>query len=203
MLVYGSKLFTTPVLSVQTSGAIGVVSNLIVDPNSLKIIAFELSGGIVPRNGANILDASSVREYSHYGIVIDSIEELVEPDDVIKIQKTLNLGFSLFNLKVETKKGSRLGKVSDFTATSEDFTIQQLVVKRPIVKSFLDPELIVPRKEIVKVDNYKVTVKDEEKVIKKKAATEDFIPNFVNPFRKTEQDYAPAQTKTPDDKDIE
>ena len=71
------------------------------------------------------------------------------------------------------------------------------------LKSFSDPELTIPRKEIVEVNDYKVIVKDEEKVIKKKAAHEDFIPNFVNPFRTQEQDLSPVRTKTPADQDTE
>ena len=88
-----------------------------------------------------------------------------------------------------------------FSVTSEDFTVQQLVVKRPVIKSLLDPELIIPRKEIVEITDYKIIVKDEEKTIKAKAEKEEFVPNFVNPFRKSERDFAPAQTKNPADKD--
>ena len=136
-------------------------------------------------------------------MVIDNIEELVTPDDVIKIQKVLALNFSLTGLKVETKKGSKLGTVSDFTITNNDFIVQQIIVKRPIIKSFVDPELTISRKEIVEITDYKVIVKDEEKTLKSRAEKEDFIPNFVNPFRKSEQDFVPARTKTPADKDIE
>ena len=50
----------------------------------------------------------------------------------------------------------------------------------------VDPELIIPRKEIVEVNDYKIIVKDEEEKIRKKAVKEDFIPNFVNPFREPE-----------------
>ena len=34
------------------------------------------------------------------------------------------------------------------------------------------------------------------------AEKEDFVPNFVNPFRES-PDFAPADTKTPADKDTE
>jgi len=149
------------------------------------------------------LDASSIREYSRYGMVIDSIDELVEPDDVIKIANVLKLNFNLVGLKVETKKGSKLGKVSDYIVTNDNFTVQQIIVKRPLIKSFMDPELTIPRKEIVEVTDYKIIIKDEEKVIKEKAEKEEFIPNFVNPFRKSEQDLAPADNQNPADIDKE
>ena len=198
MLVYASKLIGTRVLSVQAGGAIAQISEPIVDPDTLKIIAFRLSGPLVTRN-ANILDISSIREYSAYGFVIDDIDELVTSDDVIKIKNVLELNFNLIGLKVETKKGSKLGKVADCTVTSDDFTIQQIVVKRPVVKSFVDPELVISRKEIVEVNDYKIIVKDEEKVIKARAEKEDFVPNFVNPFR--EQGFAPADNQNLAEKD--
>lgn len=202
-MIYASRLIGTPVLSVQAGGRIASVSELIVDPDTLKIIAFKLTGPLVMRSSAKILDVKSVREYSNFGIVIDDIDELIEKDDVVKISKVLDLNFDLNGLKVETKKGSKLGKVEDYTLTSEDFIVQQLIVKRKLLKSFLDPELTISRKEIVEITDYKVIIKDEEKTVKKKAEKEEFVPNFVNPFRNHEQDFAPADTQNPGDKDTE
>ena len=202
MLVTSTRLIGTPILSMQAGGPIGQIADPIINPDRLKIIAFRLTGGVVPRSGANILDVSSNREYSQYGMVIDDIDELVAPDDVIKISEVLGLNFNLIGLKVETKKGNKLGKILDYTVNSNDFIVQQIIVKRPIMKSFLDPELTIHRREIVEITDYKVIVKDEEKALKEKAEKEDFVPNFVNPFRES-PDFAPADTKTPADKDTE
>ncbi|MBR5648000.1 PRC-barrel domain-containing protein [Candidatus Saccharibacteria bacterium] len=201
MLVSANRLIGTPILSMQATAQIAFVESAIVDPNSLKIIAFALGGGVVGKSPAYILDVKSIREYTRYGIVIDTIEELVEEDDVIKISEVLKLNFDLVGLKVETKKGSKLGKVSDYTVTDDNFTVQQIIVKRPLIKSFMDPELTIPRKEIVEITDYKVIVKDEEKVIRARAEKEDFVPNFVNPFRQNEQ--APASTENQNPADID
>lgn len=202
MLVYASRLTGTPVLSMQSASRIGQIYSPIVDPDILTIVAFYLIGHQISRD-TNILDTKSIREYSRYGMVIDSIDELVSKTDVVKISKIIDLNFSLPGLKVETKKGSKLGRIADYTISSEDYILQQIIVKRPIFKSFLDSELIIPRKEIIEVTNEKIIVKDEEKVIRERAANEDFIPNFVNPFRKTEPVRSPAHTKTLADKDTE
>ncbi len=200
MLVYHSRLIGTPVLSVQAGGAVAKLSDPIVNPDNLKILGFFLAGPMVDVTN-NILDVSSIREYSNYGAVIDNADEFVGSEDVVKIKKILNLNFDLIGLRVETKKGTHLGKIIDFTATSDNFAIQQIIVKRPTFKSFIDPELTIHRREIVEITDDKVIVKDEEKVLKARAEKEDFVPNFVNPFRNPEQDFAPAQTKTPDGKD--
>lgn len=201
MLINYSKLLNAPVLSIQDSGRVATISSVIVDPDSLKIIAFRVYGA-VNTEGGNILDARSIREYSNLGLVIDSTEELIGDHDVVKIEKVLELNFSPIGLKVETKKGSKLGKVIDFTVTNDNFSIQQIIVKRPTIKSFLDPELVIPRAEIVEITDYKIIVRDEEKVIKERALKEDFVPNFVNPFRKTEQPTpAPSHIETPAEED--
>lgn len=203
MLISGSKLTNVPILSLQAGGPIAFTDRPIIDPDNLQIIAFKTRGPLVDRAAENILDMRSVREFSKYGMVVDSIDELVAPDDVIKIKKVIGLHFDLVGLKVETKKGSKLGKVSSFNCTDGDFMVQQIIVQRPILKSFIDPELVIPRSEIIEINDYKVIVKDEEKKIREKVEKEEFVPNFVNPFRQkeTELDYAPAQNQSPDEED--
>ena len=198
MLVLNSKLMASPVLSVQDSGRVGTLSFPIVDPDSLKIIAFRVHGA-TNSEGGNILDVRSIREYSNFGTVIDDVGELVSGSDVIKIEKVLKLNFDLIGMKVETRKGSKLGRIIDFAVTSDNFSVQQIIVKRPALKSFLDPELTIPRSEIVEITDDKIIVKDEEKTIKERAMNEDFVPNFVNPFRKTEPAHSSAEVK--DDSD--
>lgn len=187
-------------LSVQAGGAVAEVSSPIVDPDDLSIIALKLTGPLTNASN-NILDTKSIREYSELGIAIDSEDELVSEGDVIKISEVMKLNFNLIGLKVETKKGSRLGRITDFTLDSDSFVVQQIVVKRPMIKSFMDPELVIHRREIVEVTDYKVIVRDEEKVIRARASKEDFVPNFVNPFRTHEPGFAPTDTETLADKD--
>ena len=195
MLAYNSKLIGTPVLSLQTGAPVGFVKSSIVDPDKLKILAFRLDGPLVARRPANLLDVRSVREYSNLGMVIDDIDELVTPDDVIRLRQVLELNFDLIGLKVETKKHSKLGRLSDFTVTPEDFVVQQIIVHRPAMKALVDPELTISRQEIIEVTDYKVIIKDEEKVLKNRAEKEDFVPNFVNPFREKQPGFAPADIK--------
>lgn len=196
MLIIASKFIGTPILSMQASGRIGAITDFIIEPESLKAIAFFTAGPGINKE-SNILDAKSIREYSSYGCVVDSADELVAEGDVIRIDKVLDLRFNLIGIKVVTKKGTKLGRVEDFTMTEDNYTIQQLIVKRPSIKSFLDSELTIPRSEIVEITDDKIIVRDEEKTIKARSEKEDFIPNFVNPFRKGEFSPSPAQTENP------
>ena len=101
--MYNSHLSGTPILSVQAGGPIGQIASSIVDPDNLQIIAFHLSGPLIDP-AENILDVKSIREYSNLGMIVDSIDELVAPSDVVRIEQVLNLNFDPLTLKVEPKK---------------------------------------------------------------------------------------------------
>ncbi len=162
MLVYASKLVGTRVMSLREGGAIGQVASLVVDPNKLKIIAFQLSGGVIHRGQPNILDARSVREFSLLGMVIDDMEDLVEPEDVVRINEVLQMNFSLDNMRVETKKGTKVGRIENYTVDTDGFLVTQLSVIRPALKRIMEPRLLLSRKEIVEVTDHKVIIKNEK-----------------------------------------
>lgn len=181
MLIEGSKLLKYPILSLHTASRIAEVKGLVIDPNFLKVVAFEISA--TSSRQSLFLEASSVREFSKMGMIVDSDEEFVEKDDVIKLKETIDLGFSLDNMKVISKKKAMLGRIENFIINTEDFQIMQLIVKRPIYKALIDPELVIGRSDIHEINDSEIIVKSEEGTIMKKSGTLDFVPNFVNPFK--------------------
>lgn len=190
MLFNGSRLIGCPVLSLHVGGRIAGVSELIIDPNDLKIIACRVTGPLVGKEVGEILPMDSVREFSRLGMIVDSADEFVEPDEVIRVKEVLALNFHLTGLKVESKQGAKLGKVSDFTVEPTTWQIQQIIVQRPFIKAFLDPELTISCNRIDEVNDYKIIIKDETEkpTAKSKVSKTDFVPSFVNPFR--EPDFA-------------
>ena len=200
MLINASKLIGYPILSMHMGGPIAWTRAEVIDPEKLKIIAFYAEGAAIKNDPevGEILEMSDVREFSNIGMIVDSADVFVNAGDVKKLDKILALNFSLFGLKVKTKKGSKLGKIMDFIVDTDNYVVHQLVVKRPMAKAFLDPELIIPRSEILEVNDYEIIVKDEEAKIRKRAAHEDFVPNFVNPFR--EPDFSTSRVERSRDK---
>lgn len=187
MLLNSNRLLNYPVLSLHLGGPIGVVKEVIINPNDLKIMALRVDG---PQTGdgehGDLLNVSNIREFSNLGIIIDSIDDLVSDGDVVKLDEVIKLNFDVIGLNVKTKKGNKLGKVFDYTFNPESMLITQFIVKRPLLKAFLDPELVIGRSEIKEINDYELIVKDEEEKIKKDIKKQDFVPNFVNPFREGE-----------------
>ena len=95
------------------------------------------------------------------------------------------LNFDLLNLKVEDEKGVKIGKIIDYTLSLSDFSVQQLLVKRPILKSLNDPVLTIHRSQITAINDEILTIRTEKETKPQKRAekTENFVPNYINPFR--------------------
>ena len=183
MLVNASRLIRFPVLSLHIGAPTGFVREVIVNPKKLQIVGFFVQGPLIGQETGDILQTEAIREFSYAGMIIDSIDTLTSEGEVVKLDKVLETKFRVDGLKVVTKKGTKLGKVIDYTVDTTDFRIMQIIVQRPTLKALIDPELVISRREIVEIDNEKIVVKDEEDKIRKRALKEDFVPNFVNPFR--------------------
>ena len=185
MLVVGSNFIDFPILSIHLGGEVAYTKRAIIDPESLSIIAFELYGDVIndPEVG-NILMIEDIREYSNEGFIVDSTDKFVEKDDVIRLRETMELNFNLLGLKVVTKDGRKIGKIEDYTVDSNNFSIFQLIVRRPFLQSFSDVQLTINRSQITEIDDYKVTIDHDREEIKLPKEDDEFVPNFVNPFRK-------------------
>lgn len=201
MLVAGSKLAGYPVLSLHVGGEIARTKEPIIDPDGLKIIGYKLEGPLIGSEVGDILDVNSVREFAASGMIVDSSDEFANRGDIVRMDKVMDLNFKLVGLKVVTENGKNLGKVGDYTVDADSFTIYQLIVRRPVLKSLLDPELTINRSQIIEVDDYKITVKNEEEKVTVEEKVKDFKPNFVNPFR--EPQFSQIQSQSPDEPDTE
>jgi len=201
MLVTGSKLLGYAVLSLHVGGEIARTVEPIIDPEGLKILGYTLDGPLIRGEVGDILDISSVREFAPQGMIVDSVDEFVNREDVVRMDKVMALNFGLVGLKVVTEGDENLGKVSDYTVDTESFMIYQLIVRRPTLKSLVDPELTINRSQIVEVDDYKVVVKNEKKNVSVEERAKDFKPNFVNPF--AEPQFSQIRSRNPDESEVQ
>ena len=99
MLINTSRLIGCPVLSLHVGGRVATVTDIIIDPDSLKILACRVEGPLVGKESGDILPMDSVREFSHIGMIVDSTDEFVESDTIFRIRDVLALNFNLVVFK--------------------------------------------------------------------------------------------------------
>jgi len=190
MLVLNSQIIGKLVQSIHTGSSIGQLKHAIVDYNDLKIIAYDIEGPLAKQEGLDILMTNDIREYAPVGAIVDSIDSLADGNDVVAVKQIRDVQFDPLHLKVKTQKGKKLGQVTDFILDTQDFLIQQLIIRRPAMQALLDPELTISRDKIVEVTDYYIVIKDDVERpparVEKKQQSAEFVPNYVNPFKKPE-----------------
>lgn len=180
MLIAGSRLIDAPVMGLQTGGELARTSKAIIDPRRLEIIAYELAGPLLDIH-PSLLRIVDVREFSEIGLIVDSSDEFVAPHDIIKLNETYELNFNLIGMSVVDKKRRKLGKVDGYTIETGGFLIQQLSVKRPLLKSFNDTQLLIHRTQISEINDSSIVIDSEVKVQPMLQAVQG---SYRNPFRK-------------------
>jgi hypothetical protein len=171
-----------PVMGLQTGSELARTVREIIDPHTLEVVAYELTGPLLTTR-PSLLRVADVREFSDIGMIVDSSDEFVAPDDIIKLDEIYQLQFTLEGKPVVNLKHRKLGKVIGYTIETGGFVIQQLSVKRPFLQSLNDTELLIHRSQIKQVSDTQIVVESELKtpapVLK---AVRD---TYQNPFRKS------------------
>lgn len=178
MLLPLERLTNTPIMSLQTGAELARVKRVLVDPRDLTVIAYELSGTTLVEQ-PSFLRPIDVRELSNLGLIVDSSDEFVGLDDVIKIKQVHEFEFDVVGLDVIDDKKHHLGKVRSYNLDASSFVLEQLVVRRPFLKSLSESELLIHRSQILKVS-------DENIVVRSTATREplrESIREYANPFR--------------------
>ncbi len=193
MLLLGERLLKTPVMSLQVGAKIAETIQPIIDPRKLSIAAYEVDGPLLDERPAYIL-ISDIRELSDVGMIIDSSDELVGVDDVIKLKELLDINFSLIDMKVVDTRGHKLGKVEDYTIDTDSFLIQQISVRSSLIGSLATTGHMIHRSQITEISDTVITVKSGEKKLADLETEGAIHRTYNNPFRKA----PPAEAKQVD-----
>lgn len=181
MLILGSRLLHTPIMSLQTGTQLAQTLTPVIDPSNLHILAYEVEGPLLSHT-PSFVRTNDVREYGRLGMIIDSNDELIGLDDVIQIKKIYDLHFSLLGMPVIDEQKRKLGKVDNYTLDTGDFIIQQLNVRRGFIKGLTDTGLLINRSQIIEINNEAIVVKAPT-VKSAQPVMQSIRGEFVNPFR--------------------
>lgn len=181
MLISASQLLDKPVMSLQTGKELARTNFTIINPHNLSVIAYRASGPLLDKK-LSYLKISDIREIGTMGFIIDSSDEFIEFDDIINDKAVFEMQFVLNGLHVVDESRHKLGKVIDYVLDIDSFIIEQLIVRRPILKSLRDDELIIHRGQIIEITDDLIVIKsgkikDGTKIQKSR--------HYVNPFRNT------------------
>lgn len=164
MLQLSSTLLNQSVLSLRTGGVVATAIGPIINPNNLKIEGFYCDDRF--DKNQLILLTQDIRDRVERGFVINDHEVLVEPEELIRLQKVLKLQFSLIGKPVVTVKKQRLGKINDYAVDDVAMYLQKIYVGQSILKSLTGGNLSIDRSQIVEITDRKIVVQEPLKGVK-------------------------------------
>lgn len=145
-------------------------------------MAFYCEGPLINFNPA-ILHTTDIREFSSIGLIVDSADNIMPPDDLVRLKEILDYDFSLEGMHVVEEGGHKLGKVGGYTVDSDSFYIVKLQVKPTLLQSFGSAELLIDRTQIREINDKQIVVR---RATNGKTEKVQFapLPSIDNPFRK-------------------
>lgn len=161
-----------PIRSLQTGRQIGKLGLMIINPDNLNVEAFLCKQRIT--NQGLYLFTSDIREFSSAGVIVDSQDNLMASEDLVRLQKLVDINFELVGKKVITQHKRKVGKVINFTLDDISYKIEKIYVQPSLFKGFTGGDKIIDRKQILNVTDTTITVKDVD--IKAKESTKE--PRF-------------------------
>lgn len=182
MLLIGTKLIGMPIMGLQTGTKLAITKQPLIDPANLKIVAYEVEGPLLSER-PSFLRIADVREISNLGMIIDSNDEFVGLDDVIKIKEIHELGFKLVGMTVIDDRKQKLGQVESYNINSDSFVIEQLTVRQGFLKNLSEAGLLIHRSQIIEINNKNIIVKSAAKKLAPMIKPEKM--SYLNPFRST------------------
>ncbi len=157
MLQLSGMLINRPVLSLRTGTPIGATLSAIINPNNLKIEGFYCQENSSRKT--LILLSQDIREILVQGIVVNDLDALTEPDELVRLKEILKLDFVLIGKLVVTEK-ERIGKVSDYAVDIDSMFIQKLYVSQSVFKSLSGGNLGVDRSQIIEITDKRIVIND-------------------------------------------
>ena len=158
MLQLSGNLSNRPILSVRSGAQIATAIDPIINPNNLKVVGWYCQDRFSKE--PLILRTQEIRDMIPQGIIVDDLDALSEPEELIRLKEIIDLAFVLISKPVITVNKERLGKVSDYATDNLSLYVQKLYISQPIYKSLSSGSLTIDRSQIVEITNRKIVVYD-------------------------------------------
>lgn len=159
MLKLSATLMNQSVLSLRTGGPIAVVASVLINPNNLSIAGLYCKR--TPRDKQlTILLPQDIREWIPQGFVVNDLDSLSPPEDLVRLKNIMDIDYQLMGKPVYTKNKHRLGKVSDFAVDDSSLTIQKLYISQSIVRNLSGTGFSVDRSQVIELNDKRIIIKD-------------------------------------------
>ena len=158
MLQLSTSLLNKPVLSLRTGSPVAAITTPIINPDNLKIEGFYCVDNRTKE--LLVLVYQDIREIIPQGFIVNDYDVLVEPKELVRLHKIMDINFDPLGKQVVTVNKKRVGKVNDYATEIETMYIQKLYVGQSLIKSLAGGNLSVDRTQVHEITPKKIIIQD-------------------------------------------
>jgi sporulation protein YlmC with PRC-barrel domain len=126
---------------------------------SLEVVAFSCEP-VRDVGKRPVLLLRDIRQVAIDCLLVNTVEDLVEAEDIVRLAPLLKRDFNPRGLKVVTDLKRKVGTVEDYTINLQTFHLQKIYVRQSMVRSWIGASLIIDRSQILEVSEREFTVRD-------------------------------------------
>lgn len=157
MIIEALKLINLPVAAEDTLSKVGVVRQIVVDPENGAVLGFIISTGIFSRPKS--LSTIDIKYWDKEGLVTSSANNIVDLSEIVRIKNVLDKKINLLQMPAQTETGKSLGHVENFLIDTET----EMVVKY-YLRDLLGKSRVMPSDKVISIDKVITFANDEGEI---------------------------------------
>lgn len=158
MTMSHAQLKGLPILSLQSGEVAAYTKDPVIIASSLQIAALTCQEATTRQK--MMIRTQDIRQLSAEYVLINSEEELVAPQDIVRLRREIKAAYNPVGQPVMTESGRRLGVVKEYLFDPANYFVTTLNLRRPVW--FIRPGITasINRSQIVDVTINGIIVRD-------------------------------------------
>ncbi len=144
------------IISKNERTVLGSLKDVIINPDNGDMVGIVCHvPGLKKEMVANSSDITGVGTNF---IMIGSVDNVAEKDEIIRLKEVLDKEIELIGSKVVDEDGRNLGKLRDYSVNLKTLRLERLYVTSVSFVKLIAKDLLIPSKDIIKIEKGKITV---------------------------------------------
>jgi sporulation protein YlmC with PRC-barrel domain len=159
MLQLSNAYLGRPVFSLRAGNTVALTVEAIINPADLKVEGYYCRDSI-DRKQILVLVSQDIRDLLPRGVIVNDHDVLMDPHDLVRLKKVLDLRFELIGKPVVTTSKRHLGKIEDYAIDMGSMYIAKLYVGKSFLRNFMGDDLTIDRSQIVEITDRQIIIQD-------------------------------------------
>lgn len=160
MLIKGTTIINKQIRSSQDGSYIGRVADLIIDPDTGKLLALKMqsSGFFKPK----IVCTIDIQGFTPFFLVAKDDSVVIKAEEVLKVDDVLKKKILIIGNKVKTESGKLLGICEDVLVDTSTSAVIKFYVKTNNLLGPLPLDTIIPSSRVIRITRDAIVVKEND-----------------------------------------